>query len=235
VCPSFIIISITVNVKICSNAKCREFASLLSLRKDPSHRLCLRGKYSPIFIRWLAAGYLCLPSYRVWIVLNKFTNTLVTDPELFDIFEISVIEVSHKYFWLFVEEGSSAVEKVIFKVALVCNFARLIVQFTPSAHQIIFPLSFITSTVLIGVLAESFALACQFIALVFAAIFELVDRVYRLSLVEFNDGLLSLRGHLLLMVGISRQGRRIGGSVCFCVIYGDWVVRMIGEFGCWLR
>lgn len=146
-------------------------------------------------------------------------HTLVSDPVLFDFQEISIIKTILEFIWLFIIKSSMTMEKIILKITLVSNFTWLVEQLSSSAHKIIFPLTFIHTSIFIYIFTPSLTFSFNLVSFVFTTIFELINSVNRLRLIKFNYWLLrlSLKCQVFLFWGIYRNWRVVGVWVSFAI------------------
>lgn len=94
-----------------------------------------------------------------------------------DVFEVVVVERQGEGFRMFVVQGPYSVEEVVFEVAVVGQSARLVVEFSPSIHEVVFPLTFVASALRVGILAPSLTFVVEFVAFVAASVLEVIDGV----------------------------------------------------------
>ena len=73
-------------------------------------------------------------------------------------------------------------EKVVFQIAIVGYFPGLIVQFAFSTHEIVFPLSFVAPSLLIGIFSETLPLSIGLVAFVLASVLEFINRIHQFFL-----------------------------------------------------
>lgn len=71
-------------------------------------------------------------------------------------------------------------EQIVLEIPIVGYFSGLVVQLTFTAHQVVFPLPFVASSLLVGIFTVTFTLTINFVTLVSTPILEFIDGEDRL-------------------------------------------------------